>query len=368
MVATAGVRSLQPLKEPIQAQLPGVERFRAGGVVPAHPLALDARRRLDEVRQQALTRYYVESGVTGIAVAVHSTQFAVHEPVRGLLRPVLELSAITVAEYGSCAPLLVAGVCGPTDQAVAEAEMSAELGYDLVLLTPHGADSLDEDALLERARQVGRVLPVVGFYLQSAVGGRRLSRDYWSKLASLPCVVGIKVAPFDRYATLDVVHGVAASGRAGDVAVYTGNDDHIIVDLVSEFRSRAADGASVQMHVVGGLLGQWAVWAREAVILMDRVRAARAGDAAELSALLGLNPDLTDANAAIFDAAHGFAGCVPGIHEILRRQGLLAGLWCLDEDEVLSPGQMQEIDRIWDVYPHLRDDTFVAENLDRWLR
>ncbi|WP_026876076.1 dihydrodipicolinate synthase family protein [Jiangella gansuensis] len=339
-----------------------LERFRAGGVVPAHPLALDDDRKLDERRQRALARYYIEAGATGLAVAVHTTQFAVHEPGRGLLAPVLELAAGVADEYPQQRPVMVAGLVGPAEQAVAEAELAAGLGYDLALLTPYGVGSASEDELIERARAVGEVLPVIGFYLQPAVGGRVLGRTFWRRLAELPSVVGIKVAPFDRYATLEVVHGVAASGRAGDMALYTGNDDHIVTDLVTTYR---VDGQ--ELTLVGGLLGQWAVWVRGAVETLAAAERARAGDDAALRRLLELNPVLTDANAAIFDAANAFRGCVPGIHEVLRRQGLLAGVWCLEEDEVLSPGQLAEIDRVWAAYPQLRDDDFIAERLDRWL-
>ncbi|PZF82929.1 dihydrodipicolinate synthase family protein [Jiangella anatolica] len=340
-----------------------LERFHAGGVIPAHPLALDEDRKLDEARQRALSRYYVEAGATGLAVAVHTTQFAVHEPGRGLLAPVLELAAATAGEYPEQAPVLIAGIVGPTEQAVAEAELARGLGYDLALLTPYGTGDASEDELIERARVVGEVIPVIGFYLQPAVGGRPLNREFWARLAAQPSVAGIKVAPFDRYATLEVVHGIAASGRATEVALYTGNDDHIVTDLLTTYTS-----GGERIEVVGGLLGQWAVWVRGAVAMLAAAGRAKAGDDAALRELLALNPVLTDANAAIFDAAHHFHGCVPGIHEVLRRQGLLAGLWCLDQAEVLSPGQEAEIDRIWAAYPQLRDDTFIAERLDRWLR
>lgn len=338
-------------------------RFRAGGVIPAHPLALDEDRKLDERRQRALSRYYLEAGASGLAVAVHTTQFAVHEPGRGLLAPVLELAAETAAEYPGRESVLVAGIVGPTQQAVAEAELARDLGYDLALLTPYGTDGAGEDELLDRARAVGEVIPVIGFYLQPAVGGRVLGRDFWRRLGEQPAVAGVKVAPFDRYATLEVVHGLAASGRAGDIALYTGNDDHIVMDLLTTY-----DVGGQRIEVVGGLLGQWAVWVRGAVEILAAAGRARSGDDDALRGLLALNPVLTDANAAIFDAAHAFHGCVPGIHEVLRRQGLLAGLWCLDEDEALSPGQLAEIDRVWAAYPQLRDDDFVAERLDRWLR
>lgn len=337
------------------------ETFRRGCVLPAHPLALDAGRRLDERRQRALSRYYLEAGAGGLAVGVHTTQFAIHERDGGLLAPVLELAAETAAGHPGD-PVLVAGVCGPAAQAVAEAELAASLGYHLVLLTPYGVGDVDEDHLLDRARAVGEVLPVVGFYLQPAVGGRRLSRTFWRGLAELEAVVGIKVASFDRYATGDVLHGVAASGRAGRIALYTGNDDHILLDLAIPRRV-----GEVAVPFVGGLLGQWAVWVRRAVELHADAVAARHGDDAALRRVALLDPQLTDANGAIFDAANGFRGCVPGIHEVLRRHGLLAGTWCLDEREALSAGQLAEIDRIWRAYPHLRDDEFIAANLDRWL-
>lgn len=337
-----------------------IRLFRHGMVVPAHPLALDSARRLDERRQRALSRYYLEAGAGGLAVAVHSTQFAIHEPARGLLAPVLELAAETAAEYPSQRPVLVAGVCGPTEQAVAETELAASLGYHLALLAPYGVPDLTEEELLDRARAVGEILPVVGFYLQPAVGGRPLSRAFWRRLADIESIVGVKVAPFDRYATLDVVRGVAESGRRTEVAFYTGNDDHIVGDLIARYPTGA--------EFTGGLLGQWAVWVAKAVEVLADAGAAKSGDDRALRRLLELDAPLTEANAAIFDVANNFAGSIPGIHEVLRRQGLLAGVWCLDEQEALGAGQLAEIDRIWQAYPWLRDDDFVAAHLDRWLR
>ncbi len=345
-----------------------LSRFRQGGVIPAHPLALTADRRLDERRQLALSRYQIEAGSLGLAVAVHSTQFAIHDRHRHLLEPVLALAAEAAGEYPDRAPLQIAGGTGPTAQAVAEAELAASLGFHMVLLSTYGAGRLSEDELLERAREVSHVLPVIGFYLQRAVGGRYLSRSFWQRLAELPNVVGIKIAPFDRYATLDVVHGVGLSGRADEVALYTGNDDTIVIDLLSSFASKDERGRPLRLEIVGGLLGQWAVWVQNAAEIMQLVKRAKAGDAEAMTTLLEVNPKLTDANGVIFDAANDFAGCIPGIHEVLRRQGLLEGVWLLDEDERLSPGQLAEIDRVWDAYPELRDDAFVAENLDRWLR
>jgi dihydrodipicolinate synthase/N-acetylneuraminate lyase len=342
-----------------------LKRFRAGCVIPAHPLAIDADKRLDERRQRALSRYYLEAGAGGLAVAVHTTQFALHEPERGLLSPVLELAAEVAREYPDDSPILVAGLTGPTSQAAEEAELAASLGYHLALLSPYDVGEHSEDALLERARVVGEVLPVIGFYLQPAVGGRVLSRGFWRRLAALDCVAGIKVAPFDRYATLDVVLGVRESGRADDVALYTGNDDHIVLDLITSYRSPGA--TAPDLAFVGGLLGQWSVWVRGAVEMLNDAELARSGDDDALRRLLAVEPELTDANSAVFDVVNDFHGCVPGIHEVLRRQGLLAGRWCLDPAEDLSVGQMDEIDRIWAAYPHLRDDDFVAANLDRWL-
>ncbi|MGH8918211.1 MAG: dihydrodipicolinate synthase family protein, partial [Actinomycetes bacterium] len=281
-----------------------------------------------------------------------------------LLAPVLELAAETARGYDRQV-VLVAGVTGPAAQAVAEAELARSLGYHLVLLSPYS--ELDEDGLIERARAVGEVLPVIGFYLQNAVGGRRLSRDFWTRLAGIDSVIGIKVAPFDRYRTLDVLHGVVRAGRAADLALYTGNDDHILADLITSHQV-VVDGRAVEVEFVGGLLGQWAVWVRRAVELLADAALARSGDNTALRRLLALDGHLTDANSAIFDSANGFHGCVPGIHEVLRRQGLLQGRWCLDPDEELSPGQLAEIDRIWAAYPELRDDEFVAEGLERWLR
>lgn len=343
--------------------------IRRGLVIPAHPLALLPSRKLDERRQRALTRYYIDAGAGGIAVGVHTTQFAIRRV--GLLRPVLELAADTVAGWrprvaGRIAK--VAGIVGPGPQALAEARIAAELGYDAGLLSLGALAGANDAGLIAHARAVAEVIPVMGFYLQPAVGGRVLSYRFWRRFMEVEDVVAIKVAPFNRYATIDVIRALAESGRQ-DIALYTGNDDHIIGDLVTPHRIRTASGAQVTLRMVGGLLGHWAYWTRNAV----RVHASTAGSAVErtggprLAALLRLGAETTDANAAIFDAANNFHGCIPGIHEVLRRQGLLRGRWCLDPGEELSPGQMQEIDRIWASYPHLRDDGFVKERLDGWL-
>ncbi|MEU4576529.1 dihydrodipicolinate synthase family protein [Nonomuraea sp. ATR24] len=333
-----------------------IDLLREGSVIPAHPLALTAARTLDERRQRALTRYYLAAGAGGVAVGVHTTQFAIREA--GLLRPVLELAAEVVAKESGRPFVLVAGACGGTAQAVAEAELAASLGYHAVLLSP-SVPGASEPELLERARAVGEVLPVIGFYLQEAVGGQRLSPAFWRGLSRQESVVAIKTAPFDRYRTVDVARAVAESGRGGDVALYTGNDDNILGDLLTSFAGH---------RVAGGLLGQWAVWTRAAVLMFEEVRRARAGDDAALRSLLARAADLTDANGAVFDVAGGFRGCVAGVHEVLRGQGLLAGTWCLDPEETLSPGQAEEIARVRAAYPWLVDDDFVAAHLDDWLR
>jgi Dihydrodipicolinate synthase/N-acetylneuraminate lyase len=340
--------------------------LRAGQVIPAHPLALTARRTLDERHQRALTRYYVDAGAGGIAVGVHTTQFAIRDPRHALHRPVLELAAETArsACAGRDAPFaLVAGAIGDTRQAVREAELAATLGYDVVLLGLGAMGSASDVELIRHCRAVAEVLPLFGFYLQPAVGGRVLSYSFWRAFAEIPNVWAIKIAPFNRYRTLDVVRAVTDCGRE-DLALYTGNDDSILVDLLTPFPGGSAHDAA--RHIVGGLLGQWAVWTRSAVQLLERVRTARGGslDASWLTE----SAALTDANGAIFDAAHDFAGCIPGIHEVLRRQGLLQGIWCLDPNESLSPGQADEIDRVSRAYPHLNDDAFVAENLEAWLK
>lgn len=344
-------------------------RLLSGLVIPAHPLALTAERRLDERRQRGLTRYYLAAGAGGLAVAVHSTQFEIHDPATGLLRPVLELSAEEVRRQRTgpaTRPVLVAGLVGPTRQALDEAALARDLGYDCGMLSLGALKSAGDDELLDHCRLVAKTIPLFGFYLQPAVGGRRLSYAFWRKFAEIPEVVAIKIAPFNRYQTLDVVRAVAEAGRSGEIALYTGNDDNIVADLVTEFRF-VADGRPRAARIVGGLLGQWAVWTGKAVATLAEARETALTGSVP-SALLTLGAQLTDANAALFDAAHNFAGVLPGIHEALRRQGLLAGRWCLNPREDLSPGQLEEIDRVWDAYPHLRDDDFVKEHLDVWLR
>ena len=331
-------------------------------MIPAHPLALNARRRLDERRQVALTRYYVDAGAGGIAVGVHTTQFAIREPEHNLLRPVLELAAATARSWrGGDRLALIAGISGRTRQAVAEAELARSLGYHAGLVSLGALRDATEGHLVRHCRRIAEVLPVFGFYLQPAVGGRTLGFRFWREFAEIPQVVAIKIAPFNRYATLDVVRAVAESGRT-DIALYTGNDDAIVSDLVTPFRC-VVNRRTVELRIVGGLLGQWAVWTRRAVELLKRLKKARRSLSARLMAEAAA---ITDANGVIFDARNQFAGCIPGIHEVLRRQGLLQGTWCLDPNERLSPGQSAEIDRVIRSYPQLTDDSFVRERLDLW--
>jgi dihydrodipicolinate synthase/N-acetylneuraminate lyase len=338
-----------------------------GHVIPAHPLALTASRTLDERRQRALTRYYVAAGAGGIAVGVHSTQFAIRNPEIGFYGPVLELASETVDRSlaGSPRPFVkIAGICGETKQAVCEAETAARLQYHAGLLSLAAFAGASDDVVLAHCRTVADTIPVVGFYLQPAVGGRVFDYSFWRRFVDIPNVVAIKIAPFNRYHTLEVVRALTASGRH-DIALYTGNDDNIILDLLTPFALQPG-ACPVPRRIVGGLLGQWAVWTRRAVLVLTDIKNAR-GDDALSPHWLEKAAQLTDANAAVFDAANGFRGCIPGIHEVLRRQGLLAGTWCLDPNETLSPGQPEEITRVSRSYPYLTDDAFVAEHLAEWL-
>jgi len=330
------------------------EHLRAGQVIPAHPLALTANRTLDEERQRGLTRYYIDSGAGGIAVGVHTTQFAIRDSAIGLFRPVLELAMDEAkSNVGESRPFaMIAGVCGHTAQARTEAEIAAALGYDAGLLSLGDWRTESEAELLEHCRIIGETIPLFGFYLQPAVGGRVLSYRFWREFAEIPSVWAIKIAPFNRYQTIDVVRAVVEAGR-DDIALYTGNDDNIVADLLTPFPVHVG-GAAVLRWIDGGLLGQWAVWTRAAVAMLARIKASRGSSLVDAS-LLSEGAALTDANAAVFDAAHGFAGCIPGIHEVLRRQGLLDGIWCLDPAEVLSDGQAEEITRVARNHPTLLD-------------
>jgi dihydrodipicolinate synthase/N-acetylneuraminate lyase len=334
------------------------ERLKRGLVIPAHPLALNSSRKLDERRQRALTRYYLAAGAGGIAFAVHTTQFAIRDPKIALLRPVLELGA---DEARGKDIVTIAGICGERKQALAEAELAKSLNYDAGLLSLASLRSASVKELLDHARAVAEVLPVIGFYLQPAVGGRPLPYQFWREFAEIPNVVAIKIAPFNRYETLQVVRAVLESGRGSEVSLYTGNDDNIVSDLLTEFNFGGKSG-----RIVGGLLGQWAVWTKSAVSLLANIKQNLTSAPANL---LTMAQQVTDMNAAIFDARNNFRGCIAGIHEVLRRQGLLEGRWCLDPAEDLSPSQLEEIDRVCRSYPHLReaDDLLIQENLDKWL-
>jgi dihydrodipicolinate synthase/N-acetylneuraminate lyase len=334
-------------------------------VIPAHPLALTANRKLDERRQRALTRYYLAAGAGGVAVGVHTTQFEIREPRFGLFEPVLELAMEELRGQNAVKmdAIKIAGLVGPTAQAVHEAELAARLGYDAGLLSMAALGESSTGELLAHARAVAEVIPLFGFYLQPAVGGRILPYEFWREFAAIERVVAIKIAPFNRYRTLEVLRAVADSGRAGEIALYTGNDDTIVTDLLTPFRF-----GETALRIAGGLLGHWAVWTLRAVRMLERIHADVRAETALAPSWLTLATEITDANAALFDAANGFRGCIAGIHEVLRRQGLLAGRWCLNPDEDLSPGQAGEIDRICRAYPHLNDDAFVREHLDEWLR
>ena len=339
--------------------------LRHGVVIPAHPLALTAERTLDESGQRALTAYYAAAGAGGIAVGVHTTQFEIREPRHGLLRPVLELAREVASEHEERAEIrlvMVAGVCGETKQAVAEAELARDMGYDLGLVSLAALGNADEETCLRHCREIAASIPLFGFYLQPAVGGRVLSRAFWRSFAQIDGVFAIKVAPFDRYQTLDVLRAVAESGRAADIALYTGNDDHIVLDLLSEYAIPTASG-EVRVRIVGGLLGHWAVWTRRAVKLLEEIRALRDARSPIPADLLTRAAQITEANAAIFDAANNYRGCIAGIHEVLRSQGLMKGIWCLDANQGLSPGQAEEIALACDRYPDLHDDAFVREHL-----
>ncbi len=342
--------------------------LQRGVAIPASPLALNDRRQLDERRQRALWRYYAAAGAGGIAVAVHTTQFAIRDPKIGLFRPLLALASEEFSRIDASRqePLVrIAGVCGRTDQAVAEAAAARDLGFHAGLLSLGALRDDDEDALLAHCRTVAETIPLVGFYLQPAVGGRVLPYTFWRRFLEIENVAAIKIAPFNRYQTLDVVRAVAESGR-DDVALYTGNDDNIVLDLVTP-HVFPVGGRLVKRRFVGGLLGHWAVWTRNAVQLLEDCH--RAVELAAVSKyLLSRAVAVTDSNAVLFDVAHGFAGCIAGLHEVLRRQGLFEGIWCLDPNETLSPGQSEEIDRIYRMYPHLADDQFVAEHRDEWLK
>jgi dihydrodipicolinate synthase/N-acetylneuraminate lyase len=369
--------------------------LRQGTVIPAHPLALTADLKIDERHQRALTRYYCAAGVGGVAVGVHTTQFEIHDPKTGLLEPVLALASETVEESLRANPrpfIKVAGLVGPTHQALHEAGLALELGYHAGLLSLAALRNASDDELVAHVAAVAEVIPVFGFYLQPAVGGRILPYSFWRRMVEIENVVAIKIAPFNRYQTIDVVRAVAEAGR-DDIALYTGNDDNIIADLITDFDLVShqlngnqpntpslqqgaqgnnglanGNGAVKPTRIVGGLLGQWAVWTHEVVESLAAIQQQRATNAIDYRYWLTYGAQLTDANAAIFDAINNYRGCLPGIHWVLQRQGLMQGTWTLNPHEQLSPGQVAEMERIYAAYPHLNDDEFVASHLDEWLR
>lgn len=337
--------------------------LRKGTAIPAHPLALDASRSFNPVRQRALTRYYIDAGSGGLAVGVHATQFEIRDI--GLYEPVLECAMETAQSWAERSLIMIAGLAGQTAQAVQEAKTSVSMGYHAGLLSLAAMKGANEDELIAHCAAVAAEIPLIGFYLQPAVGGIKLSAAFWRRFAEIDNVIAVKTAPFNRYHTLDVVRGVIEAGAEERVSIYTGNDDHIVLDLLEPFTSLRG-GEEVRVRIRGGLLGHWSVWTQKAVEMLVRIHAAV--DAGTVDAdLLALNSKVTDCNRAVFDVENDFAGCIPGCHEILRRQGLLEGTWCLNSDEVLSPGQAAELDRVHAGYPEMNDDAFVAANLDRWL-
>ena len=342
--------------------------LREGTVIPATPLALDSKGLFDLKHQRALVRYYLDAGVGGLAVGVHTTQFEIRDPQHDLFETVLFAEIDEVRKYESRTGktlVMVAGACGPTEQAVKEAELAKSLGYDAVLLSPGGLTDESEDYMLERTKAVAKVMPVIGFYLQPSVGGRIFSYSYWESLCSIKNVVAIKAAPFSRYLTLDVVRAAALSARSEEITLYTGNDDNIVIDLISNYRFES-DGRIYTKRFEGGLLGHWSVWTKTAVEIFQRCKKLRAENTVSKD-ILTLANEITDANAAFFDTAHGFKGCIAGLHEVLYRQGLLACTRCLNPNETMSEGQKEEIDRVYKLYPHLSDDAFIREHLDKWL-
>ena len=337
--------------------------FRKGGVIPAHPLALTAAREFDRQRQRALTRYYIDAGASGLAVGVHTTQFAIRDV--GLFEPVLK-AAIEDGRAWTDRPLvMIAGICGRAEQAVAEARAAVRLGYHAGLVSLSAMKGASTDELIAHCERVAQEIPIIGFYMQAAVGGIALSVEFWERFGRIDNAIGVKVAPFGRYKTLDVVRGIAAAGAEDRITLYTGNDDHIVADLLAPFQVRR-NGELITMRFRGGLLGHWSVWTRQAVQLLERVHAADA-EGVTGADLLALDSRVTDCNSAFFDVANGFQGCIAGCHEVLRRQGLLEGIWCLDPDEDLGPGQDAEITRVYREHHDLADDSFVRANLERWL-
>lgn len=344
-----------------------LEILKSGTVIPATPLALDENRNFDEYSQRLLMKYYLNCGVGGIATAVHSTQFEIRDPEVQLFEPILKLVSDEIANFENKTGKVivkVAGVCGKTEQAVKEAELAKKYGYDAVLLSPGGLNDLPESELIERTKAVAAVMPVIGFYLQTAVGGRRFSYNYWQQICEIPNVVAIKAAPFNRYMSLDVARAAALSSRSDEITLYTGNDDNIVIDLLTTYKFDV-DGKHYEKGFEGGLLGHWSVWTKRAVELFEKCKQEKGKDSISAE-MLSLANAVTDSNAVLFDGANGFAGCIPGLHYVLKKQGLMKTLNCINPNEVLSCGQAEEIERIYDMYPSLVDDDFVKENIESW--
>ena len=347
-----------------------LELFQDGCVIPALPLALHSDGSFDEVSQRAILRYYIDAGAGGVAVGVHSTQFAIRD-MPGFFEKILSFASVVMDEWSELRgrPVVkIAGICGKTGQALEEADLAVERGFHAGLVSLTALAGKPESELLEHIRDVAGVIPVIGFYLQPAVGGQVLSYDFWKTFAAIDNVLGVKIAPFDRYATLDVVRGVADSGRSEEVTLYTGNDDSIVMDLLTPYRFPGEGGTVHSLRIAGGLLGHWGVWTSAAADLFRRLRRISAEGEPVTPDILTLSQEVTDMNAAVFDAVNGFAGCIPGIHEILHRRGLMDSPRCLDPDEVLSPGQSEELDRVCKAYPHLTDDDFIRAHLEEWRK
>ena len=347
-----------------------LDPFRKGVVIPAMPLALGPDHRLDELHQKALIRYYIDAGAGGIAVGVHTTQFEIREPEHRLFEPVLKFASDAIDHWceKTQSPILkIAGICGKTDQALKEAEFALETGYyvGMVSLGALGDEPIDE--LISHCKRISKIIPVMGFYLQPSVGGRILPYAFWKRFAELENIIGIKIAPFNRYQTLDVVRGICDAGREDDITLYTGNDDNIVLDLLSEYHFKTSNGEK-RVRIKGGLLGHWAVWTRKAVELLNKIQVLLESNDPIPPEILILANQVTDSNAALFDTANNVKGCIPGIHEVLHRQGLMSSVACLNPEEILSPGQSEEIDRINNIYPHLNDDDFVSQHLEKWLK
>lgn len=345
-----------------------LEILKAGTVIPATPLALDENRSLSESGLRLLMKYYLNCGVGGIATAVHTTQFEIRKPEIGLFEPVLKIVADEISSFEAKTGktiVRVAGVCGETEQAVAEAKLAKKYGYDAVLLSPGGLNHMSEEYLIDRTKAVAAEMPVIGFYLQTAVGGRVFSYNYWQQICEIDNVVAIKCASFNRYQTLEAVRAAALSSRADEITLYTGNDDNIVIDLLTKY-TFSENGKTITKGFEGGLLGHWSVWTKKAVEIFDRAKKEK-NNAQISSELLTLAEQVTDANSAFFDTAHGFAGCIAGLHEVLRRQGLMKNIYCLNPDETLSEGQLEEINRVYAAYPELNDDAFIASHIKEWI-